>query len=94
MPKRMFRRSHIEASNIAAPHEQLSLAADQRMTGNRVTEPIPVENFIGYGQWFQRQVVPNLDTRRVRSMAYDGDVFALSLEDGERLLARRRVLRP
>jgi len=92
MPRRMLLRSHIEASSIAAPHKQLSLAAYQRMTGSRVTEPIPVEDFIAYGQWFQGQVVRNLDTRRVRSIAYDGDVFALSLEDGERLLARSVVL--
>jgi len=92
MPKRMLLRSHIEASNIAAPHQRLSLAAYQQMTGSQVTEPIPVEDFIAYGQWFQRQVAPILDTRRVRSIAHDGDVFALSLEDGERLLARSVVL--
>src|SRR5260370_28782661 len=28
-----------------------------------LAEPLPVEDFIAYGDWFQAQVVPDLDTR-------------------------------
>ena len=79
MPARMLLRSRIEASNIAAPQKHLSLAAYQKATGRTLAEPLPVEDFIAYGDWFQAQVVPALDTRSVQNVTRIGGGFELTL---------------
>jgi FAD-dependent urate hydroxylase len=91
MPKRMLLRSGIEASNIAAP-QRLSLTDYQRATGNELTSPIRVEDFIAYGEWFQAQVAPHLDTRYVKNISHNGSLFDLTLENGERLRSRSVLL--
>jgi len=40
------------------------------------------------GSGFQKQVAPNLDTRRVEKVSYDGTLFELMMEDGEKLKAK------
>ena len=92
MPRGMFLRSGIEASSIAAPQKHLSLAAYQKATGRRVVEPIPIEDFIRYGLWFQERVAPNVDSRCVRNISHESGVFELTFEDGERMRARCAVL--
>ena len=92
MPKGMLLRSGIEASNIAAPQKQLSLAGYERATGTKFRAPIPIEDFIAYGEWFQTQVAPTLDTRSVRRVSQNGSGFDLTLEDGESVHARSVVL--
>jgi thioredoxin reductase len=92
MPGGMFLRSKGEASNIAAPQKHLSLAAYEKTIRRKIADPLPIEDFIAYGEWFQKQVVPNLDTRQVRSVIHDGTVFELTLDDGERMQAKSVVL--
>src|SRR5687767_2520285 len=55
MPKEMFLRSGIEASNIAAPQQKLSLEAYERVLGRKLTEPLPIADFLAYGRWCQQQ---------------------------------------
>jgi thioredoxin reductase len=92
MPARMLLRSRIEASNIASPKEQLSLAAYQKSIKRKLPEPLPIEDFIAYGDWFQKQVVPDLDERLVRRVAYNGSIFDVIFEDGEKMQAKQLVL--
>ncbi len=92
MPGRMLLRSRIEASNIAAPQKHLSLAAYERTIGRKLPEPLPIEDFIAYGDWFQRQVVPSLDERQVSRIAFSNDSFEISLDDGEQIRSKRVVL--
>jgi len=92
MPRGMFLRSGIEASNIAAPQRSLSIAAYEKAIRRKLTEPLPVADFIAYGEWFQKQVVPNLDTRHVKNLARDGSGFGLTLDDGDRLYCQAVVL--
>jgi cation diffusion facilitator CzcD-associated flavoprotein CzcO len=92
MPKGMLLRSGPEASNICAPQKQLSLAGYERATGHKFVAPIPIDDFIAYGEWFQKQVVPGLDTRHVRSISRNGNGFHVTLEDGETLTGRAVVL--
>jgi len=92
MPKGMLLRSGIEASNIATPQQHLSLAAYERATGTKFRAPIPIEDFIAYGEWFQTHVAPRLDTRSVRRVSQNGSGFELTLEDGESVHARAVVL--
>lgn len=92
MPGGMLLRSKSEASNIAAPQRHLSITAYEKAIGRKLADPLPIEDFIAYGEWFQEQVVPRLDTRQVRNVSRDRDVFELTLEDGERIYTKSVVL--
>ena len=92
MPKGMLLRSAWEASHIAGPGKELTLDAYQAERGVPIDTPIPLTDFIAYGEWFQRQAVPDLDNRRVASVERDGARFRLVFEDGSELGAERVVL--
>ena len=92
MPGGMLLRSKSEASNIAAPQKHLSISGYEKAIGRKIFDPVPIEDFIAYGDWFQKQVVPNLDTRHVQNVSHNGSAFALTLDDGERLQAKSVVL--
>ena len=92
MPAGMFLRSGIEASNIAAPQVRLSLIGYQKATGKKLKEPLPIEDFIAYGQWFQKQVAPNLDKRSVRTISRSERGFCLTFEDGDSIRCSSLVL--
>jgi cation diffusion facilitator CzcD-associated flavoprotein CzcO len=92
MPGGMLLRSKSEASNIAAPQRHLSIAAYEKAIRRKIADPLPIEDFIAYGEWFQKQVVPNLDTRHVQNLSYDGGLFELTLADGEKVHAKSVVL--
>ena len=92
MPIGMMLRSNWSASCIGEYHGPLSLDAYCAASGARLGTPVPLADFIEYGMWVQRQVAPDLDNRRVERLESDGDDFALSFEDGERLRARRVVV--
>ena len=92
MPGGMLLRSKNEASNIAAPQKHLSIAAYEKAIGRRIADPLPIEDFIAYGEWFQKQVAPKLDTRQVQNVSHNGSAFELTLEDGESMQAKAVVL--
>ena len=54
--------------------------------------PYPLERFVAYGEWVQRQVAPDVDRRNVELLARAQDGFVLRLEDGETLRAERVVI--
>src|SRR5919205_1315759 len=92
MPLGMLLRSAWEASHIADPHNRYTLEAYQAATGARFGAPVPLADFVRYGQWFQQQVAPDLDRRRVTRVARDGAGFRLEIDDGDVVRARRVVL--
>jgi thioredoxin reductase len=92
MPGGMLLRSKNEASNIAAPQKHLSIAAYEKALKRKIADPLPIEDFIGYGDWFQKQVAPNLDTRQVDKVSHDGSIFELTFGDGEKMQAKSLVL--
>jgi thioredoxin reductase len=92
MPGGMLLRSKSEASNIAAPQKHLSIAGYAKTIRRKIADPLPIEDFIAYGEWFQKQVAPNLDTRQVQNVSHDGSVFQLTLDDRETVYAKSVVL--
>ena len=92
MPVGMCLRSHPAASDIADPNEQFTLEAYCRQKGNRVPKPVPLEQFVDYGQWFQRQAVRDLDTRNVINIDLDPRGFKVVLADGEEFISKRVVV--
>jgi FAD-dependent urate hydroxylase len=92
MPVGMRLRSNWGASHIADPENNLTFDAYCLRNGNHVSRPVPIERFVDYGRWFQRQAVPDLDTRQISSVERDGRVFRLATQDGEEFTSRRVVV--
>jgi cation diffusion facilitator CzcD-associated flavoprotein CzcO/predicted ATP-grasp superfamily ATP-dependent carboligase len=93
MPEGMLLRSRRRSSHIADPRVELTIDAYERASGSRVSDPvITLEEFVEYGRWFQRAVVPDVDPRRVTSIARDGGAFRVTVDDGEEVVASRVIV--
>jgi hypothetical protein len=92
MPVGMLLRSSWEASHISDPRGAWTLEAYQSDSGERVPTPIPLDQFVRYGLWFQRRAAPDLDTRRVVRVEPAASGFRLQLEDGDSVSASRVVV--
>jgi cation diffusion facilitator CzcD-associated flavoprotein CzcO len=97
MPQGMLLKSTPVASSLDAPQPGHTIADYCDAAGIRrlVTDEdiIPVETFIAYGEWFQQQLVPELE--RVRVVSVDrrgGEGFELKLDSGESFTARAVVV--
>src|SRR5947207_3943216 len=75
MPRGMWLRSPLEGSHIADPERALTLDRYQASEGRSLSKPLPVEDFVAYGRWFQRQALPDLDQRHVIGVEREGDGF-------------------
>jgi hypothetical protein len=93
MPAGMLLRSPRSATEIADPGRRLGIDPYEASRGTTVRRPtLRLEEFIDYGTWFQRQVAPELDPRRVASVSSQNGHFLLELEDGDRVEASRVVV--
>lgn len=92
MPAGMFLRSKWEASQLSDPARALMLDAYQAHLGIRIPTPIPLNDFINYGKWFQRNAVPDVDPRYVRQIDPAATGFRLILEDGSHVDAEQVVV--
>jgi cation diffusion facilitator CzcD-associated flavoprotein CzcO len=97
MPAGMLLKSTPAASNFDAPQPGHNLVdyCDAADIPRLVTDEdiIPVETFIGYGEWFQQKLVPELEQVRVVSVdrrAAGG--FELKLDSGELFTAKAVVV--
>jgi len=89
MPKGMMLRSRIRSSHIADPRNELGIDAWEADTGARRSQPMPVEQFVSYGRWYQQRTVPDVDTRRVQKLSLAPNGFSLTLDDREEISAER-----
>src|SRR5262245_23519113 len=92
MPRGMLLRSPWNGSHIADPDRALTLDRFETTQHRTFSRPLPLEDFVRYGQWFQSQSLPDLDQRRVVRVECAGDGFRLSLEDGDNLWSKRVVI--
>jgi Predicted flavoprotein involved in K+ transport len=92
MPAGMWLRSPWACSHISDPDQALTLAAFQTATSNPFSSPIPLNCFVDYGLWYQRQVVPDLDQRKITRVSFQENCFSLVTETGDTLLAHRLVV--
>lgn len=92
MPVGMLLRSSWEASNLWDPQREFTLGAYQRVNGNRVQAPVPLESFVKYGLWFQQQALPDLDQRQISCIERDSTGFRVSVAGGEEIRSQRVVI--
>jgi len=92
MPAGMKLRSPWGGSHISDPNGRLSLDHFVESGGMRRSAPIPLQDFIRYGEWFQRQAVPDLDRRKVAQVDRAPNGFRLTIEDGEAVYAHHVLI--
>jgi thioredoxin reductase len=93
MPQGMKLVSPWRRTHIADPQKRFTLDLFARQHGFEPTDDqLPLERFVAYGEWFQRQTVPDLDCRKVIRVEDTGRGFCLVLEDGEPIRAQRVVV--
>jgi cation diffusion facilitator CzcD-associated flavoprotein CzcO len=88
----MLLRSAWDACHIGFPDGDLTLDTYKTETGADFGRPVPVDAFIDYGRWFQRNAVPDVDSRHVTYVKPGPGGFRLWLEDGATTRARRVVI--
>lgn len=92
MPVGMLLRSNWTATRIADPDRSLTLEAYQASTGDHLSVPVPLDRFVKYGLWYQRQAIPDLDQRKIVRVERSLSVFRLMLEGGEVVSSRRVIV--
>jgi len=92
MPKGMLLRSPLAGSHISDAQKMLTLFHYQQVIGRTLKTRLPIDDFIGYGQWFQERSVPDLDFRNVSVIEPEVDGYRLTLENDESLRARSVVI--
>ncbi|KJY35597.1 FAD-dependent oxidoreductase, partial [Streptomyces sp. NRRL S-495] len=95
MPAGMFLKSTPRASSIADPAGRYRLAdfraaAGLPPVGDRYA--VPLDEFVRYGEWFQRACVPGVERAAVVGIERARDGFRLTLDTGEVFGARAVVL--
>ena len=92
MPRGMFLRSGPSASSLADPDDRFELDRYRDLHGIPHSKPVPLDDFVRYGQWFQQQAVPDVERRTVTHVAPNSRGFHVRMEDGEEFHARRVVV--
>lgn len=92
MPNGMKLRSPWGATHFSDPASAFTLDRYEETRRLTRTEPLPVDKFIRYGKWFERQIKANVDSRRVTSIGQLETGFRLVLEDEVVVHARRVVI--
>jgi FAD-dependent urate hydroxylase len=92
MPAGMYLRSNWAASHISDPGSKLTLDHFKADTGAKFEQPVPLQNFIEYGQWYQRKALPDLQRSQVAKVEKNGAGFRLSLDNGSLVKARRVIV--
>jgi hypothetical protein len=82
-------RSNWTATCIAEHEGELSLDSFCAATGASFGSPVPLDRFIDYGLWVQRQVAPDVDRRLVKALETGPAGFRLTLADGTAISASR-----
>ena len=92
MPRDMLLRSAWEETSLSAPGGRGSIDAWAEETGETREDPIPLEKFLRYADWFQKRFVPDLDEAEIAHVERAGDAFRLRTEDRREVEARQVVI--
>ena len=91
MPRGMYLRSHWWAANLSDPQKKYTFEQFFKTSQYEKCYPLPIQAFIDYGLWFQKQAVPNVDEAYVSSIESRSHQFLLTLADG-RLVQSQAVV--
>lgn len=92
MPQGMNLKSFGFATSIPCLRPHYTFPEYCRARGLEDFEPISFTTFSEYGEWFQQQLVPDVETTLVSRIDRQGDGFEVTLDTGEVFHARRVVV--
>lgn len=92
MPPGMNLKSFGFATSIPTPQKHYTFPEYCRTRGLEDFEPISFTTFSEYGEWFQRELVPDVEQTHVTAIARRGDRFEVTLETGESIDAAQVVV--
>ncbi len=92
MPPYMFLRSDWQETSLAAPGNLGSIDRWARVSGEEREEPIPLQKFLRYAEWFRKTFAPEGDPSDVAALERDGDGYRLTTAAGDELAARQVVV--
>jgi thioredoxin reductase len=95
MPSGMFLKSQGFASNLSSPDGSHTLEAFCAETGRPYASyglPVPLDTFVAYGLWFQRQLVPDLEQTLVTEVVPKDGHYEIGLAASGRAQATHVVV--
>jgi lysine/ornithine N-monooxygenase len=95
MPVGMKLKSEPYASEIAAPNPGFDVASYAKQQGiayNHRVQPLSVEGFTDYGDWFTKELVPGVADITVTGIEAVADGFTVSFADADPVTARQVVV--
>lgn len=90
----MLLRSYRWATNISDPQNQASLEQYFCESGQNALDPLRAKIFIDYGLWFEKRMVPGVDTTYVETIERKDGQFVVTLADGRVVHCLNVVLAP
>ncbi|GAC1388650.1 MAG: hypothetical protein NVS4B12_01650 [Ktedonobacteraceae bacterium] len=94
MPEGMLLRSYWWATHLSDPEKKYSFKQYFKEKGIEATDPLPIDVFIDYGLWFQKNAVPNLDETYIKNVEHKNNQFIVTLEDDRIIVSDAMVLAP
>ena len=91
MPPEMLLRSHWSETRLSAPGDRGTLQCWADEVGGERIEPVPLEAFLRYADWFREKFVPDVDPTDISHVERAGGTFRVRTAAGDELDARRVV---
>jgi FAD-dependent urate hydroxylase len=92
MPPDMLLRSDWEETSLSAPHDAGTIDVWAREAGEPRQNPIPLQTFLRYADWFRGKFVRENDPSNVAELDHAGDSYRLTTAAGDEFDARKVVL--
>ncbi len=89
MPSTMHLKSTWSSVTISDPAHAYTFDRFCKMHKILKQGQVPVQAFLQYSQWYQEQLVPDIDETYVNLLARDGENFHVELADGRSVKANR-----
>jgi FAD-dependent urate hydroxylase len=92
MPPDMLLRSDWKETSLSAPGDAGSIDRWAHEVGEQREEPIPLQKFLRYAEWFRQTFVPEGDSSNVVSLERAGNRYRLTTAAGDEVEARSLVV--
>jgi FAD-dependent urate hydroxylase len=92
MPPDMRLRSDWEETSLSAPGDRGSIEVWSRAESQPREEPIPLQTFLRYADWFRRTFVPDSDRADVAQVDRSAGRFRVTSSAGDEVDARQLVI--
>jgi Predicted flavoprotein involved in K+ transport len=94
MPQGMLLRSYWWATSLSDPQGIYTIGRYFQLKGITPPEPLPIELFIDYALWFQKNAVPNVDETYIQLIERWNDSYRVTLADGRVVTGSTVVMAP